>query len=120
MATIVKFDSGANPGVDLNFDDAAVTMELATRDDAGVAAEKVVFTDSLAQSAVDLVRREVAGQIVMDKTVGMIWAIAPDNSSIVTVQRDDDTPLQVALTPAETNVITGWLVSSLPNVHRGT
>lgn len=119
MVVTTRFDNAAIPGVKLFFDDVAITMTVETTDDIA-ATTSVVFTDQTAQSAVDLVRGDRAGQIVLDKDNGLIWAIAPDNSSIFTMQKDDATPQQAVLTAAQTNVITGWLVSSLPNVHRGT
>ncbi len=120
MVLTTKFDSVGDPGVKLFFDDVAVFMNVSTTDDGGTVTASKIFTDLTAQSAVDLVRGDRAGQIILDKDNGLIWAIAPDNSSVFTVQKDDATPQQVALTAAQTNVITGWLVSSLPNVHRGT
>lgn len=119
MALITRFDNGSNPGVKLFWNDVALLMSIATRDDTGAQQQVIVLTTQISQSAVDLARNSIAGQIPIAPTVGLIWVMAPDNSSIFTVQKGLDTPQQVALSPAQTNVITAWLVADQPNVSRG-
>ncbi len=119
MAQITRFDNASNPGVRLFWDDVALEMSIATRDDTGAQQQVIVLTSQISQSAVDLARNSIAGQIPIAPDVGLIWVMAPDNSSIFTVQKGLDTPQQVVLTPAQTNVITAWLVADQPNVSRG-
>lgn len=119
MAIITRFDNGANPGVKLLWDDVLLRMTIQTRDDTGATALSAIMSTSLSQSAVDLARNTIAGQIPIAPIPGLIWVMAPDNSSIFTVEKDIQTPQRVELTPAQTNVITGWLVADQPNVNRG-
>lgn len=119
MATIIRYDNGANPGINLTFDDQLIEFGITSTDDGGVAKGAEKFTTLSAQSAVNLVRGGKAGQILLDVENGLIWAIAPDGSSMFTVQKDDNTPQQVALTPPQTGVITSWLISCLSTVFRG-
>jgi hypothetical protein len=114
MADITRFDSGANPGVDLIFDDVALTFSFVTRNDVPAEVEDYTLTNLQAQIAVDYARNSgsrSSGAIELDPDNGLIWAIAPDNSSIVTVQKDNDTPQQVPLTAAQTETIIGWLLT---------
>ncbi len=115
MATIIRFDNGTTPRVQLQFDDGATKMAFATEDDTGTGGAGVIFTDAQAQRAVELVRNASGGTLDLDPDNGLIWSIAQDNSSIVTVQKDSNTPQQVVLTAAQTETITGWLIT-LPNV----
>lgn len=119
MAQITRYDSVGDPGVTLVSDDVADTMTLATTDDVGGAGATIIFSDSTAQQAVDLVRGPKAGTVALDGAGGLVWAIAKDGSSMFTVQKADAIPQQVALSSAETGIITGWLVALMPNVHRG-
>lgn len=114
MADITRFNSSADPGVALIFDDVALTFSFVTRNDVPAEVEDYTITNQQAQIAVDYARnggQRSSGAIQLDPDNGLIWAIAPDNSSIMTVQKDDDTPQQVALTAAQTETIIGWLLT---------
>lgn len=116
MANIVKFKQGANPAVIFTFDDADILIKIDTLDDVGDPAQNVVITNAQAQRAVELASGVKGGIVDLDSANGLIWAIAPDNTSMFSVQKDADTPQQVALTAAQTAEAVGWLIALLPQV----
>lgn len=114
MADIIKFDSGAAPGVKFAFDDVAIAMNIYTRDDGGALAQSNIISNANAQRAVELASGTRGGVVDLDSANGLIWAIAPDNTSMFSVQKDANTPQQVTLTAAQTAECVGWLVALLP------
>ena len=116
MANIIKFKQGANPAVSFTFEDADILMKIDTFDNAAAPAQSVVITAAQAQRAVELASGTRGGVVDLDSANGLIWAIAPDNTSMFSVQKDANTPQQVALTSAQTAEAVGWLVASLPQV----
>ncbi len=117
MTDITRFDSATTPGVDLIFDDVAISFTVNTVDDGGAPINSdVAFTPALAQRAVELARGTRGGVVELDPDNGLILAIAPDNSMIVTVQKTDGVAQQVALTAAQGETVVGWLKAGLPSV----